>query len=185
MKKIIILSITLFFLTIVGLKAQEDSYSEPKYRFFNEYGIFAGSTWERVKDGLKRDGEFGVVGTFVNGIQINKAHFIGLGLGYEGGMTIGHGIPFFLNYRHFADKGHKLNPFMNVAMGARYGFWEVKSYELYKSGSGMVQQSGIGGYISLGGGFTSQAFSFTMSVFYRSRPREVVTGIEVKAGFTL
>ena len=51
MKKIIILSIGLFILTIYGLNAQENQNSEPKYRFFNEYGFFTGSTWTKTENG--------------------------------------------------------------------------------------------------------------------------------------
>ena len=124
MKKIIILSIGLFILTIYGLNAQENQNSEPKYRFFNEYGFFTGSTWTKTENG----GDIGISGIFVNGVQVDKTHFVGFGLGYESGLEIGQGIPFFINYRHFFDKGYKIKPFMNVAVGTRLHFWEERYY---------------------------------------------------------
>lgn len=192
MKKIIILSIGLFILTIYGLNAQENQNSEPKYRFFNEYGFFTGSTWTKTENG----GDIGISGIFVNGVQVDKTHFVGFGLGYESGLEIGQGIPFFINYRHFFDKGYKIKPFMNVAVGTRFAFWEEEQY--YKDEFGYttfmdppISRNGLGFYSTLGVGFTSHAFSFTSSIFYRTRPGENLngvrsfTGIEVKVGFSL
>lgn len=198
MKKIIILSISLFFLTIYGLNAQKDLSPSYVYRFFNEYGFFTGSTWENSEYGIINEGEFGITGIFVNGVQIGKTHFLGLGLGYEGGVTIGQGIPIFLNYRYFFDKGYKVKPYMHLSMGTRYAFWDEERYyeEVNEFGydvyiSDPIARSGMGIYSSLGVGFTAHAFSFSTSIFYRSRPGENLkgiksfTGVEVKAGFTL
>lgn len=191
MKKIIVLSISFLVLSIYGLNAQEDQSLNPKYRFFNEYGFFAGSA--------KGTGEIGITGVFVNGVQIDKVHFVGLGMGYESGVSIGQGIPLFLNYRYFFDKGRRIKPYMHLSMGTRFAFWEEERFSeevdefgftYYQYGE-PIQRSGMGIHSSVGVGFTSHAFSLSTSIFYRSRPGENLKGtqsfigIEVKAGFTL
>ena len=190
MKKIIVLSISILVLSIYGLNAQEDQSLKPKYRFFNEYGFFAGSSMD--------EGEFGITGIFVNGVQIDKVHYVGFGMGYESGVTIGQGIPLFLNYRYFFDKGRRIKPYMHLSMGTRFSFWDEERYYEEEDEFGFtyirygepIQRSGMGVYSSIGVGFTSHAFSLSTSIFYRSRYCKTIdyqgfAGVEIKAGFTL
>ncbi|HHT52031.1 MAG: hypothetical protein PHR19_00540 [Bacteroidales bacterium] len=191
MKKFIVLTISLLLLSIHGLNAQEDPTSKPAYRFFNEYGLFAGRA------------SFGIAGIFVNGVEIDQTHFVGIGTGYDVGLLEGQGIPLFLNYRYFFDKGYKIKPFMNMALGTRWASW--KEYQVFRDEDGhyytepfcRYKREGLGIYSTFGVGFTLKAFSFTTSIYYRARPEVKVspdqvidgmrhcTGMEIKVGFSL
>lgn len=177
MKKIIILTIGLFFLTLHGLKAQEDQPLNHRYRFFYEYGTFIGSTYD--------SGDLGFSCVLVNGLQIKNAHFFGLGLGYENGFfTIGRGIPMFLDYRHIFDRGHPVKMFINTAMGMRVAFWDQNRYYFYGYDSEQVSDTGLGSHLSLGAGLIYHAFSFSSSFFHRTRPGDYLIGFELKVGYT-
>ena len=163
------------------LNAQEQQEKKIAYNFINEYGFFVGRN-------------VGLTGVFVNGISIKQNDNIGIGVGY--GLNTGtfQEIPLFFNYRHYFDRGRKLNPLINIAAGVGFHFW-TDEYELYDHNDpfgypmyNYVEENkhGIGLYSTIAGGFRVKALSFTGGFFFRTFPsvKGFSGGIEAKIGYT-
>ncbi len=179
LKTIVIVTVTVLC-GIGTLSAQEQTDKKVAYNFINEYGFFVGR-------------HVGWTGVFVNGIAINQADLIGIGIGY--GLNTGsfQEIPLYLNYRHYFDTGKKLKPLVNVAVGAAAHFWDEDVMVPYQTEDGYQYQMweeqsmhGFGLYATISGGFKVKALSFTGGFFFRSFPRtqKFTGGIEAKVGYT-
>ncbi|MCR4964202.1 MAG: hypothetical protein K6A41_00935 [Bacteroidales bacterium] len=181
--KIILALFAVLFLSAGMLSAQEENQPVKKiqYNFINEYGGFFGKN-------------VGFTGVFVNGITINQVDAIGIGVGYGINTATFQEVPLFLNYRHYFDRGRKLVPCINAAVGASFHFWEdlfaithVDEYGYtYYDFYDYVPKKGIGLYATVAGGFRVKAFSFTGGFFFRTFPNDKSFngGIEVKVGYT-
>lgn len=172
MKKITIIIVSIFFLIFSDLKAQQTEQADFKYTFINEYGLFFGSG-DRIST-------IGLTGVFVNGVKIYNTHFVGIGIGYESDVVSGQSIPIFFNYRYFFPSVKRIKPFMNIAAGGRFSYWNS-----YDNMYGDIQKNAFGLYSTLAAGFNSYAFSLSSGFFVKSVGTRFMAGFEVKAGFTL
>lgn len=171
MKKTIILCMLACLCFVSQLSAQNND-KKISYNMINEYGFYAGNT-------------FGFEGVFINSIKFNKTNdLLGIGLGYTVDGDNGQGIPMFLNYRHYFDRGRTLQPLFNAAVGATYYF----GYEDYYLCDNLYypDNKGFGLYASLASGFKVKAFSFTAGFFMKSSPAydNFNGGINIKVGYT-
>lgn len=158
------------------LTAQEQPVKKVQYNFINEYGGFFGKN-------------VGFTGVFINGVILNNLDAIGLGVGYGINTATFQEVPLFVNYRHYFDRGRKLMPCINVALGASFHFWEDQIYWYDEHGYynyDYINKHGVGLYGTVAGGFRVKAFSFTGGFFFRTFPSDnsFNGGIEVKAGYT-
>ncbi|MCR4964201.1 MAG: hypothetical protein K6A41_00930 [Bacteroidales bacterium] len=181
--RIILVLFAVLFLSAGMLSAQEENQPEKKvqYNFINEYGFFFGKN-------------VGFSGVFINGISINKMDNVGIGVGYGINTGTFQEVPLFLNYRHYFDRGRKLMPCINIAVGAAFHFWDEDLYVTHEDDSGFIYneyyasepRNGIGLYATLAGGFRVKAFSFTGGFFFRTFPSDngFNGGIEAKVGYT-
>lgn len=151
------------------------------YNMINEYGTFMGGNGNS-------DGDFGLTGVFINSIKFNKTNnLLGVGVGYEISVAAGQCIPMFLNYRHYFDLNKKVMPFLNVAAGTLFNFWNLYDYIEPLSGTPYATFYGFGFYSTIASGFKAGAFSLSTGFFLKSRPSDdnnFYGGIEVKAGYT-
>lgn len=177
--KTILVFCVAIFCGLGSLSAQEQQEKKIAYNFINEYGFFVGK-------------HVGWTGVFINGIAIKENDVIGIGLGYGLNSGTFQEIPIYLNYRHYFDRGRKLKPLINVAVGAALHFWDedvmvpyqVNGYTYYDYESQAMH--GIGLYSTISGGFRVKALSFTGGFFFRTFPsdKRFSGGIEAKVGYT-
>jgi len=180
MKKTLIICTLTFLCIFSQLSAQDNNDKKISYNMINEYGLYAGNT-------------FGFEGIFINSIKFNNTNdLLGIGLGYSADVENGHGIPMFLNYRHYFDRGKTVKPLFNIAAGATYYFGNYNDFYFsdidpdYNYYYGYYD-NGFGLYATIASGFRAKAFSFTAGFFVRSAPRDFSTmtgGITVKVGYT-
>ncbi len=160
-----------------SLMAQDQPVKKVQYNFINEYGWWFGKN-------------VGFSGVFVNGVCINQFDAIGIGVGYGINSATFQEIPLFANYRHYFNRGRKLLPCINVALGASFHLWDeyVNYFDEYGywERRDELQQHGVGLYSTIAGGFKVKAFSFTGGFFFRTFPHENLFngGIEIKVGYT-
>lgn len=187
-------------LTSLSLSAQDDANTGKKisYNMINEYGcFFGGGSW---------GSNIGFEGTFVNSILFNRTQdLLGIGLGYSIDLSAGHGIPIFLNYRHYFDRGRALKPLVNIAVGTTFIFGflyadEPSYYNGYNYPDCESKDTGFGLYATIASGFRVKAFSFAAGFYLRSAPvlnyittengysckwdRAYNGGIQIKVGYT-
>ena len=187
MKNIPLKVSAIIFIAIVfanAVTAQEISPKKISYNFINEYGFIASKN-------------VGFTSVFVNGIKIKNSDAIGIGIGYGINTASYQEVPLFLNYRHYFNRGRKLIPHINVAIGTAIKFWDedvrervpvfingnIDHYEWqYKTN----HLYGFGLYSTVASGFSVKAFSFSAGLFFRTFPREkdFNAGVEVKVGYS-
>ena len=146
MKRTLIFLSMLFLLgsTQFATAQEEASQSKVSHNLINEYGFFIGS-----------DGGF--TGVFINSIKFNKSNdLIGIGIGYEASTLAGQAIPLFFNYRHYFDRGRKLMPLFNIAVGTHY-YFGYDNFHYDYSGNTIVEPRGFGLYGTIGSGFIVKA----------------------------
>lgn len=190
MKKILFSIVSMVFCAAlifpVGASAQTEQPDQKKvmYNFINEYGFFIGKN-------------VGFTSVFVNGVKINNSDAFGIGIGYGVNTASYQEVPLFVNYRHYFNRGRKLVPHINIAVGTAVNLWDeqlsaripiyvgdiVDHYEYVQD---VYHRHGFGLYSTVASGFTVKAFSFTAGLFFRTFPREKEFGggIEVKVGYT-
>ena len=162
------------------LSAQDQQEKKITYNFINEYGFFVGK-------------HVGWTGVFVNGIAIKENDLVGIGVGY--GLNTGtfQEVPLYLNYRHYFDRGRKLKPLINIAVGTAFHFWDEDVRVPYQAADGFTYYNwetqnkfGVGLYSTIAGGFRVKALSFSGGFFVRTFPRNqsFSGGIEAKVGYT-
>ncbi len=182
-KAIILFAIALFSINLAS--AQEQTEKKITYNFINEYGTLISKN-------------VGFTSVFVNGIKINNSDAIGIGVGYGINTISYQEVPLFLNYRHYFQRGRKVIPLINVAIGTAANFWDedIRTLVPYYNPDGTVaghnweyytlHKHGFGLYSTVASGFSVKAFSFTAGLFFRTFPREreFNGGVEVKVGYT-
>ena len=162
------------------------------YNMINEYGFFLG-------------GNIGFNGIFVNSLKFNRTNdLLGIGVGYsierwedfDDDITSSQGIPMFFNFRHYFDRGRKLQPLINIAAGTTFYFWKDYNWhdiyydddEIYEKVVADVQRChGFGLYTTIASGFRVKALSFTAGFFLHTNPanhNSFGAGIDVKVGYT-
>ena len=155
------------------------------YNMINEYGIYGGST-------------IGFNGVFINSLQFNRSNtLLGIGVGYSIDATNGQGIPMFLNFRHYFDRGRKLQPLINIAAGTTFHFWnDYYWHDVYYDDDDIIYGKpvtdvqrchGFGLYTTIASGFRVKALSFTAGFYLRTNPannNSFGAGIDVKVGYT-
>lgn len=182
MKKRFLILIIALLCSGFTVSAQSDNI-EINYRFINEYGAFFGGGSDQTITGF--------TGVFINGVDINKTNFFGIGLGYESDAFASQSIPVFLNFRHIFPSSKVLKPLVNIAIGTRFSFWsedQIIGYDpfyLYPIYGDPIQKYAIGIYSTVATGFNVHAFSFTSGLFFKSVGPKFFAGIEVKCGFSL
>lgn len=181
-KSFVILALSCIVLIGTALRVSAQTTEKKlSYNLINEYGTFVGGNGNS-------EGDYGLTGVFINSLQFNKTHnLIGIGAGYEISTVAGQCIPLFLNYRHYFDLNKKIMPFLNVAAGTLFNFWNLYDYEGPFSGTPYATFYGFGLYSTIASGFKAGAFSLSTGFFLKSRPSDhnnLYGGIEVKAGYT-
>jgi len=183
MKKPFII-LTIFSLVIAGTIMRVSAQTSEKklsYNLINEYGFFFGGNGSN-------DGDLGVSGIFVNSVKFNNSNnLLGIGVGYEISVTSGQSIPLFLNFRHCFDINRKVTPFLNVAAGTLFNYWNFRDYTEPLTGTPYASFHGFGIYSTLASGFQAGSFSLSTGFFFKSRPKDdynLYGGIEIKAGYT-
>lgn len=174
--KLFVALCAVFCLSAPTLSGQEQPVKKIQYNFINEYGGFFGKN-------------AGFTGVFVNGIAINQIDAIGIGVGYGLNSATFQELPLFINYRHYFDRGRRLMPCINIALGAAFHFWEDEIAIPNEHGwydYNYENRHGVGLYSTIAGGFKVKAFSFTGGFFFRTFPSDdsFNGGIEVKVGYT-
>lgn len=176
MKKVIITCALVCFCFVSQLSAQSKNDKAISYNIINEYGIFAGTT-------------VGFEGVFINSIKFNKSNdLVGVGLGYSADINSMQGIPMFLNYRHYFDRGRIVQPLFNLAAGATYYFRNANDIIYYEDCFDCrFNDPGFGLYATIASGFRAKAFSLSAGFFVHSAPNslnDVSGGLNLKVGFT-
>lgn len=198
MKRFVILSALVLFCGTLTLSAQENTEKKLSYNIINEYGFYlGGSSWGN---------NLGFEGVFINSMLFNRTQdLLGIGLGYSADFFAGHGIPMFLNYRHYFDRGRAVKPLVNIAAGSTFIFGANYNldYEYYENDEPVTtvrKKSGFGLYATVASGFRVKAFTFSAGFYLKSvpsfnyfymdnyqstRPANLFNGgVQVKLGFT-
>jgi len=211
MKKVVSLLVTALLLCATFIaSAQDNQDKKVSYNMINEYGFYLGGG---SQCGVQQT-NLGFEGLLINSILFNRTQdLLGIGLGYSVDICAGHGVPMFLNYRHYFDRGKNIKPLVNIAAGATFIFsGNFDYYDDYYNGqyyNGTIydypeadkNKTGWGLYATIASGFRYKALSFAAGFYLRSNPinhyvldatghyqlersKAFNGGIQVKLGYT-